>query len=42
MTPTTKRKFWNVIWKIVEFILTLGLSHIAKRDKAERGDNANP
>lgn len=30
-------KLWDTIWQIVKFILTLGLSHIAKRE--ERREN---
>ena len=26
------KSFWDVVWQVVKFILTLGLSHISKRE----------
>lgn len=28
-----KAKVWDVIWQVVKFILTLGISHITKREE---------
>lgn len=30
---TQKKKIMDVIWQIVKFILTLGISHISKREE---------
>ena len=35
-----KTKFWDVFWQIIEFIFTLGLSHIARRNK-DKGNSPN-
>lgn len=32
----TNKAFWDVIWQIVKFILTLGLSHINKRESKNK------
>lgn len=29
------KAFWDVVWQIVKFILTLGLSHISKRENKD-------
>ena len=28
---TNKQSFWTIVWDVVKFILTLGISHINKR-----------
>lgn len=35
------KKFWDVIWQIVKFILTLGISHIAKREEKRKDELLN-
>lgn len=30
-TTTQKTELWTVIWDVIKFILTLGISHINKR-----------
>ena len=35
-----KTKFWEVFWQIVEFIFTLGLSHIARRKNKDNPPTA--
>lgn len=37
----TKKEIWNVIWEVVKFILTMGLSHINKRNQKEEKNNIN-
>lgn len=32
-------KLWDTIWQIVKFILTLGLSHITKREERRKTEN---
>ena len=34
-----KSNVWNVFWQVVKFILTLGLSHIAKREDRVNNDS---
>lgn len=36
-----KTHFWSAVWQVVEFILSLGLSHIAKRkNNTNSNDNS--
>lgn len=37
-----KKELWDVIWKIIKFILTLGLSHITKREEKRKNEMSNP
>lgn len=41
MSQTTKTTVWTIIWDVIKFVLTLGISHINKRkDKLEnQGDS---
>lgn len=32
---------WNLFWKVVKFILTLGLSHINKREEKNKNNTNN-
>lgn len=34
-----KTKVWNTIWEVIKFILTLGLSHINKRNDKNNTNN---
>lgn len=36
------KKVWDVIWQIVKFILTLGISHITKREEKRKDETLNP
>lgn len=35
------KKLWDVVWQIVKFILTLGLSHINKREEKRKDELLN-
>ena len=35
------QRVMDVIWQVVKFILTLGLSHIAKRDERRSKEQVN-
>lgn len=37
----TKKEIWNIVWQVVKFILTLGLSHINKREEKQKEENNN-
>lgn len=37
----TKKEIWTVVWQIVKFIFTLGLSHIQKREEKQKEENNN-
>lgn len=41
LTMTKNKAVWDVIWQVVKFILTLGLSHIAKREKNRDSEMSN-
>lgn len=32
---------WNLFWKVVKFILTIGLSHIAKKEEKNKNNTNN-
>lgn len=36
-----KKKLWDAIWQIVKFILTLGISHITKREENRKEELLN-
>lgn len=38
---SNKKKIMDVIWQIVKFILTLGLSHISKREEKRNDELLN-
>lgn len=37
----SKKEIWNVVWKVIKFILTIGLSHITKREEREKQEEKN-
>ena len=39
MNANTNKSLWDVVWQIVKFILTLGLSHISKRENKDENSN---
>lgn len=38
---SNKKKILDVIWQIVKFILTLGLSHVTKREERRKDELLN-
>lgn len=36
---SNKKHIWDVIWQVVKFILTLGISHISKREERRKEEN---
>lgn len=36
---SNKKKIWDVIWQVVKFILTLGISHITKREEKRKQES---
>lgn len=36
---SNKKQIWDTFWQIVKFILTLGLSHITKREERRKTEN---
>ena len=41
LTMSNSKKVWDVIWQIVKFILTLGLSHISKREEKRKNEDSS-
>ena len=38
---SNKKHIWDVIWQVVKFILTLGISHISKREERRKDEKIN-